>query len=162
LSTRYCQNVSENPSFSKIIGSSHEKKVNVEYEKDPVDLATDMLRYVGLEKRKDELAKNLSHGERRLLEFARALATKPKVLLMDEQASGLSSQEIDHLKKLVLEIRSTGISILVIEHLMDFVMSLSDRIIVLDHGVKISEGPPERVQNDSTVISAYLGQEVKL
>jgi branched-chain amino acid transport system ATP-binding protein len=144
------------------IFSSHQKKTNAEYEKDPIDLATDMLRYVGLKKRKDELAKNLSHGEMRLLEIARALATKPKLLLMDEQASGLSLQEIDQLKKLILEIRSSGISILIIEHLMDFVMSLSDRIIVLDHGVKICEGTPEQVQNDSTVISAYLGQEVKV
>ncbi len=122
----------------------------------------EILRYVGLEERKDELAMNLSHGEMRLLELGRALATSPKLLLMDEQASGLSASEVDNLKRLVREIRDSGITILIIEHLMDFVMDLSDHVIVLNYGQKIFEGTPEEAQNDQEVITAYLGKEVDL
>ena len=124
--------------------------------------AEEILRYVGLEERKDELAMNLSHGEMRLLELGRALATSPKLLLMDEQASGLSASEVNNLKRLVREIRDTGISILIIEHLMDFVMDLSDHVVVLNYGQKIFEGTPEEAQNDQGVITAYLGAEVDL
>jgi ABC-type branched-subunit amino acid transport system ATPase component len=105
---------------------------------------------------------NLSHGEMRLLELGRALATSPKLLLMDEQASGLSASEVDNLKRLVREIRDSGITILIIEHLMEFVMDLSDHVIVLNYGQKIFEGTPEEAQNDQEVITAYLGKEVDL
>jgi ABC-type branched-subunit amino acid transport system ATPase component len=119
----------------------------------------ELLSFVGLDGREDQLAKNLPYGDQRRLEIARALAVEAKLLLLDEPTAGMNPQETLSLTRFVSRIRDElGLSILLIEHDMRVVMGISDRVIVLDHGVKISEGPPEVIQRDSRVIEAYLGR----
>ncbi len=122
---------------------------------------TDLLRIVGLDHRAKDLAKNLSHGEQRLLEIARALATRPRVLLLDEPAAGLSGVDVQLLEKVLFAIRRTGVAIVLVEHHMDLVMQISDRIVVLNHGEKIFDGNPASARHDPGVIAAYLGDEVE-
>ncbi|MFO0864797.1 MAG: ATP-binding cassette domain-containing protein [Gemmataceae bacterium] len=124
-----------------------------------VRVAGDLLRFVGLQPKANMLAKNLPYGDQRRLEIARALATEPKLLLLDEPAAGMNPSESADLMKLIEQIRSRGITILLIEHHMNIVMAISDRIVVLDHGVKIAEGTAEEIRNNPAVIEAYLGKE---
>jgi branched-chain amino acid transport system ATP-binding protein len=130
-------------------------------EKAAVEDSYRMLEKIGLEKYVNEYAKNLPYGAQRRLEIARAMATEPFILLLDEPAAGMNARETKELDSLIVRIRDQeGISILLIEHDMKLVMSLSDRIIVVDYGRKIAEGTPEEIKNNPAVIKAYLGEEV--
>ncbi len=118
----------------------------------------ELLAFVGVEGYQTELAKSIPLGVQKRLEIARALATEPRLLLLDEPAAGMNPQETVDLMSLIEKIRAGGRTILLIEHDMRLVMGISDRILVLDHGVSIAEGPPVQIQRNERVIEAYLGR----
>ena len=121
--------------------------------------AGDILHLVGLDTKKTTLCENLTLADRKCLELARALATEPRLLLLDEIMAGLIETEWQNMLEVILGIRSKGVTILLIEHVMKAVMKVSDRIVVVNEGSKISEGNPDVVANDQKVIAAYLGDE---
>jgi branched-chain amino acid transport system ATP-binding protein len=131
-----------------------------EQEKTSRDEAFAFLDFVGLARYANQVSSSLAYGLQRRLEIARALATKPRILLLDEPAAGMNPQEALDMVQLISRIRERGLAILLIEHHMKVVMSISDEILVLDHGVQIAHGAPEKVRNDPQVIKAYLGEEI--
>ena len=130
-------------------------------EKKVIEDSYRMLEKIGLVQFVNEFAKNLPYGAQRRLEIARAMATEPFMLLLDEPAAGMNTQETKELDNLIVKLRNEeGVSVLLIEHDMKLVMSLSDRIYVVDYGKKIAEGTPREIQNNPEVIKAYLGEDL--
>jgi branched-chain amino acid transport system ATP-binding protein len=126
---------------------------------DAKEKAHEVLDFVALSQKKDYLGRQLTIGDRKRLELAKALATNPRLLLLDEVMAGLTPTEVNELLVVISKIRSNGVTIFVIEHIMKVIMTLSDRVVVLHHGEKISEGTPEEISRNPKVIEAYLGEE---
>lgn len=133
--------------------------INTSRQKEAKQIATEIMEKMGLQAKKDDLAQNLTIPERKRLEMAKALATKPKLLLLDEVLAGLNPTEIEEAVLLVKSINQEGITVLMIEHVLQATMAICSRIIVLDYGKKIAEGSPQEVTSNSEVIKAYLGDE---
>ena len=144
-----------------ITGAIFRNRRTLKEEKNIVDTSYNILEKMGLAQYVNDLAMNLPYGAQRRLEIARAMATEPFLILLDEPAAGMNPQETLELDDLIVKIRDKeGISLLLIEHDMKLVMSLSDRIFVMDYGKKIAQGTPEEIQNNPVVIKAYLGEDL--
>ncbi len=133
--------------FPRWFGTTHQTR---EYIAELLDLA-------GLSEKSDELASNLAFGEQRRLEFARAMSTRPKLLLLDEPAAGMNQQEIEDLSLRISKVRDSGVTIVLVEHVMELVMGVTEKIAVLNFGCKIAAGTPREVQQNRSVQEAYLG-----
>lgn len=145
---------------SGILGAILKNSSTRKEESEIVEHSYKILEKIGLNNVVNELARNLPYGSQKRLEIARALATGPFLLLLDEPAAGLNAQETKELDNLIVKIRDEEkISILLIEHDMKLVMSISDRIVVMDYGKKIAQGPPDKIRVNPVVIKAYLGEE---
>jgi branched-chain amino acid transport system ATP-binding protein len=143
--------ITENVMIGAFSNSRNVREVN--------ERALEILRFVRLFEKKDFIGKSLNICDRKRLEIARALATEPKLLMIDEGMAGLNMTEINENIQLIQEIRSKGITLLIVEHVMEAIMPVADRIVVLDSGKKIAEGKPTEIANDEAVIKAYLGEK---
>lgn len=143
-----------------ILGAIFRNPATRREEQKIMEMSYNLLQKIGLAEQANELAANLSYGAQRRLEIARALATEPLLLLLDEPAAGMNPQETQELINLIREISADGQAILLIEHDMKLVMTLSHRIFVMDYGKKIAEGSPEEIRTNPEVIKAYLGEDV--
>jgi len=144
---------------TNVLQSVFRTKVQKAEEARVLETSDEILEVVGLADDKDTIAKNLSYGAQRRLEIARALASRPKLVLLDEPAAGMNEKETNDLFDLIKKIQKLNITVLLIEHDMPLVMRICDRIIVLNFGEKIAEGTPSSIQNNKEVIEAYLGVE---
>jgi branched-chain amino acid transport system ATP-binding protein len=153
LSGRHCR------THAGVLGAMVRLPGHVREERAALQRALDEIEFVGLRDRAMDLAKNLSYGDQRRLEIARALATDPKLVILDEPAGGMNEQETDQLVELIARIKARGITILLIEHDMSLVMRACERVVVLEYGEKIAEGSPEAIRADPRVVEAYLGTE---
>lgn len=147
--------VLENVKLARLYGSRPAKNLNEAEEE-----AERIIEFIGLKSRRSTISGNLTILDRKKLELGKALATKPKLLLLDEILGGLTPKEIEDAIKLIMAIKETGISMIIVEHVMKAIMGISDRIIVLNSGIKIAEGKPKEVVLENSVIEAYLGRGI--
>jgi branched-chain amino acid transport system ATP-binding protein len=138
-----------------LLSSSRSRREN----RDMKDYGLNLLERIGLVDKANELAENLAFGQLKLLEIVRALASEPKLMLLDEFAAGLNKNEADKIVDLIQNVRDEGVTMLIVEHHMSLVMNISDEIVVMNFGEKIAEGTPDQIQQDRTVIDCYLGSE---